>query len=139
MLGGVSWNEAAGRHRILDLGDDRYTVGRPHPMIDPESRAEMLSQAAMDESLGVVLFDLMLGRASAQDPAGPLARAIREARGKESTPVFVASVVGTADDPQDMEDQVRILQDAGVAVLPSNAQAARFAAALVKPELIEDA
>ena len=53
--------------------------------------------------------------------------------------MFVASVVGTADDPQDMEDQVRILQDAGVAVLPSNAQAARFAAALVKPELLEDA
>ena len=90
-------------------------------------------------SLGVVLFDLMLGRASAQDPAGPLSRAIREARGKESTPVFVASVVGTAEDPQGLEEQVAILEEAGVMVLPSNAQAARFAAALVKPELLEDA
>ena len=138
LLGEVSWNEAAGRHRILDLGDDRYTVGKPHPMIDPESRAEMLSQAAMDENLGVVLFDLMLGRASAQDPAGPLARAIKEARGKGRSPHFVASVVGTADDPQDVDEQVRILEDAGVVVLPSNTQAARFAAALVKPELLED-
>ena len=138
LLDEVSWNEDEGRHRILDLGDDRYTVGKPHPMIDPESRAGMLARAAMDESLGVVLFDLILGRGSSPDPAGPLALAITEARDKGRRPHFVASVVGTADDPQDMEDQVRILQNAGVAVLPSNAQAARFAAALVKPELIEN-
>lgn len=137
LLGDVSWNEDEGRHRVLDLGDDRYTVGRPHPMIDPEPRAEMLSQAAMDESLGVVLFDVMLGRGSAQDPAGSLARAITEARGKGRSPVFVASVVGTAEDPQGLDEQVRILEDAGVVVLPSNAQAARFAAALVKPELLQ--
>lgn len=139
LLGEVSWNEEAGRHRILDLGDDRYTVGRPHPMIDPESRAEMVSQAAMDGSLGVVLFDVMLGRGSAQDPASPLARAITEAKERVRTPIIVASVVGTADDPQDLDAQVRILENAGVVVLPSNAQAARFAAALVKPELIENA
>ncbi len=139
LLGEVSWNEDGGRHRILDLGDDRYTVGRPHPMIDPESRAEMLSQAAMDRDLGVVLFDLMLGRASSQDPAGPLARAIKDVRAKGKAPVFVASVVGTAEDPQGLDRQVGILEEAGVVVLPSNAQAARFAAALVKPELLEDA
>ena len=80
LLGGVSWNEEAGRHRVLDLGDDRYTVGKPHPMIDPESRAELIVQSAADDGVGVILFDLMLGRASAQDPAGPLARAIKEAR-----------------------------------------------------------
>ena len=137
LLGDVSWNEDADRHRILDLGDDRYTVGRPHPMIDPESRAEIIAQSVADDGVGVVLFDLMLGRVSARDPAGPLARAIREARGKGRSPVFVASVVGTADDPQDMDEQVRILEDAGVVVLPSNAQATRFAAALVKPELLE--
>ena len=134
LLGDVSWNEDAGRHRILDLGDDRYTVGKPHPMVDPESRAEAILQA---EGFGVVLLDLVLGRGSAQDPAGPLARAIKEARGKDRSPLFVASVVGTADDPQSLEEQVRILEDAGVMVLPSNAQAARFAAAVVRPELLE--
>ena len=139
LLGAVSWNEDAGRHRILDLGDDRYTVGKPHPMIDPESRAEMVSRALMDEGVGVVLFDLILGRGSSQDPAGPLARAIKEARGKDRRPLFVASVVGTADDPQGLDAQVGILEDAGVVVLPSSAQAARFAAALVKQELIENA
>ena len=137
LLGDVSWNEDTGRHRILDLGDDRYTVGRPHPMIDPESRAEMIAASAADDRIGVVLFDLMLGRASSQDPAGPLARAIQDARDKGRRPVFVASVVGTAGDPQDLGEQVEILKNAGVEVLPSNAQAARFAAALVKPELLE--
>ncbi len=136
LLGDVSWNENAGRHRILDLGDDRYTVGKPHPMIDPESRAEMIAASAASDRVGVVLFDLMLGRASSQDPAGPLVRAIKDARGKGSRPVFVASVVGTMDDPQGLDAQVGILEDAGVVVLPSNAQAARFAAALVKPELL---
>ena len=136
LLGEASWNEEAGRHRILDLGDDSYTVGKPHPMIDPESRAEMLSQAAMDGNLGVVLFDVILGRGSSPDPAGPLSRAITEAKEKGRRPHFVASVVGTAEDPQGLEEQVRILEDAGVVVLPSNAQAARFAAALVKPELL---
>ncbi len=133
LLGGVSWNEDAGRHRILDLGDDRYTVGKPHPMVDPESRAEAILEA---EGFGVVLLDLVLGRGSAQDPAGPLARAVKEARGKDKSPLFVASVVGTADDPQCLDEQVGILEEAGVMVLPSNAQAARFAAVLVKPELL---
>ncbi len=138
LLGDVSWNEDGGRHRVLDLGDDRYTVGKPHPMIDPESRAEMILRFAVDEDTGVVLFDLILGRGSAQDPAGPLARAVKETRIQAKYPVFVASVVGTADDPQAMSEQVRILEDAGVVVLPSNAQATRFAAALIRPELVED-
>lgn len=138
LLGDVSWNREEGRHRILDLGDDRYTVGKPHPMIDPAPRAEMLLESALDETVGVILFDLVLGRGSAPNPAGPLARAIKEARGKAKPPFFVASVVGTAGDPQDVGAQTRILEDMGVVALPSSAQAARFAAALVRPELLED-
>ncbi len=136
LLGEVSWNGDAGRHRILDLGDDRYTVGKPHPMIDPEPRSEMIAQCAGDDGVSIVLFDLILGRASAQEPAGPLAEVIRKANGQERGPLFVASVVGTAEDPQGFEEQVKILQGAGVTVLPSNAQATRFAAALAKPELL---
>jgi hypothetical protein len=47
----------------------------------------------------------------------------------------VASVVGTARDPQGLESQVVKLESAGVEVLPSNAEAARFAALLLRPEL----
>lgn len=138
LLGGVSWNEEEGCCRILDLGDDRYTMGRPHPMIDSEARAELVLQAARDENVGVILFDLMLGRGSAPHPAGPLALAIKKTREKASGLVFVASVVGTAGDPQGLDAQTAVLEDAGVVVMPSSAQAARFTAALMKPELLED-
>lgn len=107
-------------------------------MIDPEARAEMVFQSVEDENVGVILFDLMLGRGSAPDPAGPLARAIKKAGRKANDLVFVASVVGTEGDPQGLDAQIRILEEAGVVILPSNAQAARFAAALIKPELLED-
>lgn len=138
LLGDVFWNEREGRHRILDLGDDQYTMGRPHPMIDLETRAEMVFQSVEEKNVGVILFDLMLGRGSAPDPAGPLARAIKKAGRKADDLVFVASVVGTEGDPQGLDAQIRILEEAGVVILPSNAQAARFAAALIKPELLED-
>ncbi len=133
----IAWNGEAGRHRILDLGDDRYTAGKPHPMIDPQPRAEMVREAATDENTGVVLFDLILGRGSAADPAGALARAIREAGSRARSLLFVASVVGTANDPQDMGGQIGVLEEAGAVVLPSSAQAARFAAALIRPELLD--
>ncbi len=132
LLGAVSWNEENGLHRILDLGDDKYTLGKPHPMIDPETRAEMLARAGEDTRVGVVLFDLILGRGSAVDPATPLARAIRGAGPRK--PLFVASVVGTAEDPQGLDEQRRILEEAGAVVLSSNARATRLAAALVRQE-----
>ena len=64
---------------------------------------------------------------------------IAKARARASrrgTPLqFVASVTGTDGDPQSATAQRRRLLDAGVAVLDSNAEAARFAALLVRPEL----
>ena len=124
--------------RILDLGDDRYTVGRPHPMIDPQVRTDMILKAGEEEA-GVLLLDLVLGRGSHPNPAAPLADAVRratataEASGRRM--VAVASVVGTAGDPQDVAGQVAQLQEAGIEVLPSNAEAVRFAALLVNPAL----
>lgn len=125
-------------HKILDLGDDQYTVGRPHPMIDPQTRTDMIRQAGR-ENAGVLLVDLVLGRASHPDPAAPLAAAIRHASETAAAGgrrlVAVGSVVGTARDPQGLHGQVARLEEAGVEILPSNAQAARFAALLVKPAL----
>ena len=34
----------AGAHVCLDLGEEEYTQGRPHPMIDAEARLEMLAR-----------------------------------------------------------------------------------------------
>jgi FdrA protein len=127
-------------HQVLDLGDDQYTVGRPHPMIDPQTRTDMILRAG-NEKAGVLLVDLVLGQGSHADPAAPLAAAIGQASDAAAAAgrrlVAVGSVVGTAGDPQGLAGQVARLEDAGVEVLRSNAEAARFAALLVRPELAE--
>jgi FdrA protein len=125
-------------HRILDLGSDEFTAGRPHPMLDPSGRAARVREAGGSAAVGVLLVDLVLGRGTHPDPAGPLAAAIREARAAAAADgrslAVVASVVGTAADPQGLAGQVAALEAAGAEVLPSNAQAARFAALLLRPE-----
>jgi FdrA protein len=126
-------------HRILDLGDDEYTRGRPHPMLDPSRREAMVREAGDDPAVGVLLLDLVLGRATHPDPAPPLAFAIRDARSRAEKAgralVVVASVVGTEEDPQPLAVQVAALEKAGAIVLPSNAEAARFAALVLVPAL----
>ena len=126
-------------HRILDLGADEFTRGRPHPMIDPSERAARVREAGARPEVSVLLVDLVLGRAAHPDPAGPLAAAVREARaaaGRDARSLaVVASVVGTERDPQGLRAQIGTLEAAGVEVLPSNAQASRFAGLLVNPEL----
>jgi succinyl-CoA synthetase alpha subunit len=128
-------------HRVLDLGDDEYTVGRPHPMIDPRVRTDMIVQAASDADVGVVLLDLVLGTGAHASPAEPLAAAVDEARrsaraaGREIA--FVASIVGTSRDPQGLDAQRAILEQAGIAVAATNADAARVAAMLVRPSVAD--
>ncbi len=126
-------------YRIVDLGADELTVARPHPILDPEPRAARLREAGRDPAVGVILVDLVLGRAAHPDPATPLAAAIRDARaaaaGDRRTLAVVASVVGTDGDPQGLRRQAAALEAAGCEVLPSNAQAARFAALRLRPDL----
>ena len=129
----------ANAYRLVDLGGDEFTRGRPHPMIDPSARAAHVRQAGESDAVGVLLVDLVLGRAVHSDPAAPLAEAIYDARraaaARGRALGVVASVVGTDGDPQDLRRQSATLQAAGVEVLPSNAQAARFAALLIRPDL----
>ena len=113
---------------VIDLGDDQYTAGRPHPMIDPAARAARIVQAAADPTVGVVLLDVVLGHGAHPDPAGAVAAAVREARAAADRPMaFVASICGTAADPQGFDAQARTLREAGVLLAGSNAAAARLA------------
>lgn len=118
--------------QVLDLGDDEYTAGRPHPMIDPAARADRVAATGGRSDIGLVLVDLVLGHGSADDPATPLAeaatRAIQDARTDGRELLVIGSVCGTSADPQGRDGQRRILEDAGVVVFASNAAAARFAA-----------
>jgi FdrA protein len=123
-------------HPFLDLGDDRFTVGRPHPMIDFRLRNEYLQTAADDPATAVVLIDVVLGYGSHPDPAGELIPAIEHARaraGRAGRPfIVVGSVCGTPADPQDLMRQEARLEAAGVLLAPSNAAAARLAGLIVE-------
>ncbi|MBI2762589.1 MAG: acyl-CoA synthetase FdrA [Chloroflexi bacterium] len=134
MLGWALGAEAARTHEILDLGDDEYTVGRPHPMIDPRLRNEHIAAAADDPSTAVILLDVVLGYGANADPAGALVPAIRDARQRATQAgrhlVVVASVCGTDADLQGRSSQEAILAAAGVILARSNAQAAGIAAAI---------
>ena len=124
-------NAAGGAgHLLLDLGDDDYTRGRPHPMIDPGVRDASLGEALTNPDLAVVLLDVVIGYGAHQDPAGHLASFIEQHRAPDG-PTLVASVTGTEDDPQRRSVQAARLESAGIHVAPSNAAAARWALAAV--------
>ena len=67
-------------YEVIDLGDDMYTQGRPHPMIDPDVRIEKIREYAQDEKTGIILFDVVLGYGAHEDMVGALLPAIEEAR-----------------------------------------------------------
>jgi FdrA protein len=109
----------------VDLGTERYTQGRPHPMVDLGVRLELLEAAAGDGRTACVLLDVVCGHGAHADPAAELAGAVRRAAQRATV---VARVCGTDSDPQDASRQAEQLRAAGAIVAPSNAAAARLAA-----------
>jgi FdrA protein len=117
-------------HTIVDLGEDEFTVGRLHPMMDNDLRIRRLHQEADDQEVAVILLDVVLGYGAHPDPAGELAPAIVQARSHAAQAgrhlEVVAIVVGTDEDPQNMAAQVEQLQAAGAHVETSNDVAIRY-------------
>ena len=129
--GAATLTDANTGHILIDLGEDEYTRGRPHPMIDPSVRDEWLVRALEDPAVGVVLLDLIIGHGAHDDPAGHVARVLTDRRQADG-PVIVASVTGTDDDPQGLTAQSARLEAAGVLLAPSNADAAALALACLR-------
>ena len=123
-------DERDGGHAVLDLGEEEYTQGRPHPMVDLDVRLGFLEEAANDDDVGCVLLDVVLGHGGHGDPASGLSDAIA-AVARDA--VVLARVCGTDGDPQDAARQTQILRDAGAIVAPSNAAATRLALRAVAP------
>jgi succinyl-CoA synthetase alpha subunit len=119
-------------HTAIDLGDDAFTRGRPHPMIDQGLRNERILKEAADPEVAVVLLDVVLGYGAHADPAAEMRPAIEAARRRAAVNgrhlVVVGSVCGTAADPQCLARQEAALREAGVLLAESNAQAVRLAA-----------
>ncbi len=118
-------------HCILDLGEEELTVGHAHPMIDNDLRIQRMFQEAADPTTAVILFDVVLGYGAHPNPAEELSQAIKKIRLDNPNIIWIASVVGTEGDPQNLSKSNRYLQEAGVVVCKSNAQAARLTARLV--------
>lgn len=119
---------------LIDLGEDEFTKGKAHPMIDPQYRNLRLLKETEDPELAIILLDFVLGYGANPDPAGAMLDAIRKAKQKfESQGEYlsiIASVCGTETDPQKLLLQQNKLEAAGVICMPSNLQAVRLAAAI---------
>lgn len=120
----------AAAHTLIDLGDDEFTQGRPHPMIEPALRNDLLVECLRDPAVAVVLLDLVIGYGAHSDPAGLVAEALAEVPKRRAQ--VIASVTGTDADPQRWSVQVARLRAAGVIVAASNAAAAAAAAAVLR-------
>ncbi|MEL5952860.1 hypothetical protein AAGG29_26750, partial [Klebsiella pneumoniae] len=112
------------KHTFLDFGDDDFTNGKPHPMIDPTNRISRLLQEASDPEVGAIVMDFVLGFGSHEDPVGSTIDAIKEAKaiaaadGRELT--ILAYVLGTDLDTPSLEKQSQMLRDAGVILASSS-------------------
>jgi FdrA protein len=122
--GAQSLAGAKNSHIMIDLGDDEFTRGRPHPMIEPAVRDRPIVDALGDADVAVILLDVVLGYGAHPDPAGHLCGTLA---GRRDGPLVIASVTGTDGDPQPRSEQVQKLVEAGIMVADSNAEAAEMA------------
>lgn len=129
----------AGAHEIYDLGDDEYTQGKPHPMIDPETRSNFIREAGQDRETAVILLDVVLGYGSHDDMASALLPALKQAKNDAEndgrTLNIIATVCGTLNDPQNYNEQRKQLEDAGMIVKDTNNQAVRTALHIIGKEV----
>ncbi len=119
------------QHTAVDLGEEEFTVGRPHPMIDNDLRIRRLLQDARDSETAVIMLDVVIGYGAHPDPASELGNAVEGARKLRQDLLFVASVTGTEDDPQSLSRTTSTLERAGVIVCNSNSAAARLSGLIV--------
>jgi hypothetical protein len=132
--GALPLEGSTGDHVFIDMGDDEYTRGRPHPMIDPSLRNRAIREAAGDPAIAILLFDLVLGFGSHPSPADDLADALRDAQRSAALQgrklASIGHVCGTDGDPQDRPAQIRTLASTGAIIADSNIEAASTAAQL---------
>jgi FdrA protein len=121
--------------QCTDFGDDEYTKGRPHPMIDPAVRDAAIVRALLDPTVALIHFDVVLGHGSTPDPTAQLAKqlALRDANG----PILVCHLLGTELDPQPLDTIVTKLESLGVHMVRTNAEAVHVAIDLLAPSFGE--
>lgn len=116
------------KNTIIDLGEDEFTAGRPHPMIDYSLRNKKILEEAKNKEVAVILLDVVLGYGSNLNPIPEIQPVIKEA--VKYVPI-ICSVTGTDLDPQNRSAVVNALQAVGAVVMPTNAAACRLAGKLI--------
>ncbi|MEA1972033.1 MAG: acyl-CoA synthetase FdrA [Candidatus Cloacimonadota bacterium] len=125
-----SW--ASKEHTLVDLGEDEFTVGRLHPMMDFDLRNKRIIQEAKDNETAIILFDLVLGYGAHIDPIGEILPVLKKSQEIASDISYICSVTGTSGDPQDRKEVISILEENNVLVMPSNASVAEVANLIIK-------
>jgi len=125
-----SWKSV--KNTVIDLGEDEFTVGRPHPMIDYSLRNRKIIEEAKDNEVGIILLDVVLGYGSNMKPSEELAPIIKEAKSISPNLSIICSITGTDKDPQDRNMVKSELEKAGAIVMPSNASASELTAYIHK-------
>ena len=134
----LSHTDESKAHTFIDFGDDQFTQGKPHPMIEPSLRLERIVKEARDPEVGVIALDIILGYGSHEDPVEVTLPAIREAKAiaeKEGRHIEILGfVLGTESDPQDFDLQVKKLMDAGVTISSSSENTGLLSRGFVEKE-----
>lgn len=118
-------------HSILDMGAEDFTREAPHPVFDPQLRIRRLMKELKDEETAVILLDFITGPGVAQDPITPVVEAIKKADQKRHI-TYIANICGSKQDPQNIVEKKKLLEEAGVIVTASSYESARLAGALMQ-------
>ncbi len=124
-----SWKSE--KHTIVDLGEDEFTVGRPHPQIDFQLRNKRILEEAKDSEVALIYLDLVIGYGTNMHPIEDFVPTIEEVT-KDGELIVVVNVTGTDKDPQDKKAIMKALRDAGAIVYDRNAYATKVAGNVIK-------
>ncbi len=117
-------------HTTIDFGEDEFTVGRAHPMIDPTLRHEVFENTLKDEETAVIVLDMVLGYGANLEPHKTFVETLKKHQGSYVS--VIANICGTEEDPQEYETVVSELEEAGIMIMPSNQTATKLALKIVE-------
>jgi FdrA protein len=119
-------------HTTIDFGEDEFTNGRPHPMIDPTLRHEVFKNMLEDEETAVIVMDMVLGYGSNSTPHKVFVESLKEFNKKGLRYIsIIVNICGTEDDPQDYYTIYNEMKEAGIIILDSNYSTVKLASRII--------
>ena len=124
------------KNTCVDVGEDEFTEGKPHPTMEPSGRRPFILKEGVDPETCVLLLDFIFAVSAHPDPVGvvieDLKKVMADAKARNGKLAVVAAICGTDEDFQNLNEQRQKLLDAGVYVCRTNRQAADLAARITE-------